>query len=56
MKKAAIYLSLTLISVVMLYPLLWLIGASFKTNSEIFSTIWFMPERKLHAAYIILSS
>lgn len=44
MKKAAIYLSLTLISVVMLYPLLWLIGASFKTNSEIFSTIWFMPE------------
>ena len=44
MKKAAIYLSLTLISVVMLYPLLWLIGASFKTNSEIFGTIWFMPE------------
>ena len=44
MKKAVIYLSLTLISVVMLYPLLWLIGASFKTNSEIFSTIWFMPE------------
>ena len=28
----------------MLYPLLWLVGASFKSNEEIFSSIWFMPK------------
>ena len=28
---------------VMLYPLIWLVGASFKTNAEIFSSPGFMP-------------
>ena len=28
----------------MVYPLLWMIGASFKTNSEIFSSIGLIPE------------
>jgi oligogalacturonide transport system permease protein len=44
MKRIPVYLLLTVIAAVMLYPLLWLIGASFKTNDEIFGSVWFMPE------------
>ena len=44
MKKALIYLLLTAVAVIMLYPLLWLVGASFKTNEEIFSSVWFIPK------------
>ena len=44
MKKIIPYLLLTMAAVVMIYPVLWLIGASFKSNDEIFSSIWFMPE------------
>lgn len=43
-KKISIYSLMFLIAVVMIYPLLWLLGASFKSNSEIFSTIWFIPD------------
>ena len=52
MKKIAAYSLLILISVVMLYPLLWLLGASFKTNGEIFSSAWFVPEHLDFSAYI----
>ena len=45
MKKLLLYIALTAAAVIMIYPLLWLLGASFKTNDEIFSTIWFMPKR-----------
>lgn len=44
MKKLPLYLIVTTISIVMLYPLLWLLGASFKSNSEIFSSVWFIPK------------
>lgn len=43
-KKISIYSLMFLIAVVMIYPLLWLLGASFKSNSEIFSSIWFIPD------------
>ncbi len=39
------YIALTAVAFVMLYPLLWLIGASFKSNAEIFSSAGFWPER-----------
>ena len=29
---------LILVGVIMVYPLLWMIGASFKTNNEIFNS------------------
>lgn len=38
------YFVLVLVGVVMIYPLLWMIGASFKSNSEIFSGIGFIPK------------
>jgi oligogalacturonide transport system permease protein len=36
----------------MLYPLLWLVGASFKTNSEIFSSIGLFPSKIDFQPYI----
>lgn len=44
MKKILSYFLLAAVSLVMLYPLLWLVGASFKTNEEIFGSVGFIPE------------
>ncbi len=45
------YVALLAVAVVMLYPLLWLVGASFKTNSEIFTEVGFWPSRFDFGAY-----
>ncbi|MBT9504480.1 MAG: carbohydrate ABC transporter permease [Burkholderiaceae bacterium] len=45
------YVALGVVAVVMLYPLLWLIGASFKGNAEIFTEIGFWPSRFDFTAY-----
>ncbi|MDE6102292.1 MAG: carbohydrate ABC transporter permease [Ruminococcus sp.] len=52
MKKISVYLLLTVIALIMLYPLLWLFGASFKSNREIYSSVWFMPESFDFEVYI----
>lgn len=52
MRKIFVYTLLIMISVVMIYPLLWLVGASFKSNSEIFSSVWFMPDSFDFTPYI----
>lgn len=44
MKKIILYLILIISSVIMVYPLLWLAGTAFKSNSEIYSSVWFMPD------------
>lgn len=36
----------------MLYPLIWLVGASFKTNSEIFSGAGFLPDNPTLEGYV----
>lgn len=46
------YIILTLVAIVMIYPILWLIGASFKTNAEIFTEIGFIPKRLDFTPYI----
>jgi oligogalacturonide transport system permease protein len=46
------YFLLTLVAFVMLYPIIWLVGASFKTNSEIFSSVGFIPKKIDFTAYI----
>ena len=38
------YVVLLAVGLIMLYPLFWLVGASFKSNREIFTTIWFLPK------------
>ena len=46
------YIVLVLVGIVMIYPLVWMIGASFKTNSEIFSSIGFIPKAPTVQGYI----
>lgn len=46
------YAALTAVGVVMLYPILWLVGASFKTNAEIFTEIGFIPSSLDFGAYL----
>ena len=43
---------LTLVGLIMIYPLIWLIGASFKTNAEIFSSAGFWPKEPTLSGYI----
>jgi oligogalacturonide transport system permease protein len=45
------YLALGVVGLVMLYPMIWLIGASFKSNTEIFTEIGFIPSRLDFTAY-----
>jgi oligogalacturonide transport system permease protein len=46
------YLALSAVGFVMLYPILWLVGASFKSNAEIFSEIGFWPSHFDFSAYV----
>lgn len=46
------YTLLILVAFLMLYPILWLIGASFKTNAEIFTSINFLPKSIDFTPYI----
>lgn len=41
--RILLYFVMILVSIVMLYPMIWLFGASFKSNADIHSSIWFMP-------------
>ncbi len=46
------YTLLFAVGLVMLYPLIWLVGASFKTNAEIFSGAGFIPRNPTLSGYI----
>ncbi|ADD02981.1 MULTISPECIES: carbohydrate ABC transporter permease [Thermoanaerobacter] len=50
--SAVRYTILSIGAFIMLYPILWLIGASFKTNAEIFTSISFIPPRIDFTPYI----
>lgn len=50
--KAIRYSVLIFVSLIMLYPILWMVGASFKTNSEIFTEIGLIPSRLDFSPYI----
>ena len=39
------YTLLIAVGLLMLYPLIWLIGASFKSNAEIFTEVGFWPSQ-----------
>lgn len=51
MKKILMYILLSIGGLIMIYPLLWLVGASFKSNNEIFSSPWFIPEKLDFSVY-----
>ena len=46
------YSALFIVGLIMLYPLIWLIGASFKTNSEIFNSPGFLPTNPTVDGYV----
>ena len=46
------YSMLSLVGFFMLYPLIWLFGASFKTNAEIFTSAGFIPKNINFIGYI----
>ncbi|WP_026478422.1 carbohydrate ABC transporter permease [Alkaliphilus transvaalensis] len=46
------YTILAIVGLFMLYPLVWLIGASFKTNAEIFTSIGFLPSSFDFSGYV----
>ncbi|WP_161979303.1 carbohydrate ABC transporter permease [Streptococcus sp. S784/96/1] len=46
------YVVLTIVAIIMIYPILWLIGASFKSNTEIFTEVGFIPKRIDFTPYI----
>lgn len=45
------YFVLIAVGIVMVYPLVWMIGATFKTNNEIFSGIGFIPKNPTFEGY-----
>ena len=46
------YFVLILVGIIMIYPLVWMVGASFKTNAEIFSGIGFITKNPTLQGYI----
>ncbi|WP_071130869.1 carbohydrate ABC transporter permease [Enterococcus timonensis] len=46
------YVILMVVALIMLYPIIWMIGATFKTNAEIFSSIGFWPSSFDFTPYI----
>lgn len=45
------YVVLILVGLVMVYPLIWMVGATFKSNNEIFSSIGFIPKNPTFDGY-----
>ncbi len=45
------YIILIVLAYVMIYPLLWMVGASFKSNAEIFSTVGLLPKEPVFGAF-----
>jgi len=46
------YLILTVVGILMAYPLLWMVGSTFKTNNEIFSGIHILPRNPTLDGYV----
>lgn len=50
--KILMYLLLILVGIMMIYPLVWLLFASFKTNEEIFGTTALLPANPVFDSYV----
>lgn len=51
-KMGIMYAILIFVAIIMLYPIIWLIGASFKSNADIFTSIGFWPKEFDFTPYI----
>ena len=45
------YFVLIAVGFIMVYPLIWMVGATFKTNNEIFSSVGFIPRNPTFDGY-----
>ena len=45
------YIVLIVVGIIMLYPLIWMVGATFKTNAEIFTTLNPIPKNPTLQGY-----
>ena len=45
------YILLILLAIVMIYPLIWMVGAAFKSNEEIFGTLGILPKNPVYGAF-----
>lgn len=52
LNKLMRYALLVGFGLIMIYPLIWLVGASFKSNNEIFSSPWFWPQEPTLDGYV----
>lgn len=52
LNAAVRYIILTIMAFIMIYPIIWLVGATFKTNNEIFTSVSFIPKRIDFTPYI----
>lgn len=52
LNEAVRYVILSVVALVMIYPIIWLIGATFKTNNEIFTSVSFIPKKIDFTPYI----
>lgn len=52
LRRIAAYALLFLLAYAMIYPLLWMFGASFKTNAEIFGSINIIPKNPVFGAFL----
>jgi oligogalacturonide transport system permease protein len=50
--KVAAYIFLSVLGIVMVYPLLWLLGSSFKTNHEIFTSLGIIPKEVITDGFV----
>lgn len=51
-ESAVRYVILTMAAIVMIYPIIWLLGATFKTNNEIFTSVSFIPNKIDFTPYV----
>ncbi|WP_069997354.1 carbohydrate ABC transporter permease [Cellulosilyticum sp. I15G10I2] len=51
-KLVCLYIILIFVAIIMLYPIVWLVGASFKSNADIFTSIGFIPKSLDFTPYI----
>ena len=51
--RAIMYILLILLGVIMIYPLLWMVAASFRPNHEIFTRVGLIPENPIFDSYVM---
>ncbi|MDR1467764.1 MAG: carbohydrate ABC transporter permease [Spirochaetaceae bacterium] len=52
LRKITAYILLIALGYVMIYPLFWMFGASFKTNAEIFGSVNVIPKKPVFDAFL----